>query len=70
MCILFDVVSPLHRFKKGTEFNERDNNPYPDYHPQEEAEATESDEEGSLQPYKPADYMCVQPVYFVLISST
>jgi hypothetical protein len=58
-CILFDAASPLRRFKRGTVFNEDDDDPYPDYHPRDEAEATETDEEGVLQPYKPTDYKCV-----------
>ena len=60
MCILFDAVNPLRQFKQGAEFDERSDDPFPDYYPRDAADVTETDEEGSLQQYKPMDYMCVK----------
>ncbi|KAF9779586.1 hypothetical protein BJ322DRAFT_1024452 [Thelephora terrestris] len=57
MCILFDAVNPLRKFKLGTTFNEDDTNPFPDYNPRKIAEVTESDYEGTLQQYKPVYYV-------------
>ena len=59
-CILFDAVNPLRQFKRGAEFDEMSDDPFPDYHPRDAADVTETDEEGSLQQYKPMDYTCVQ----------
>ena len=55
MCILFDTSNPVRQFKRGTVFDQDDDDPFPDYNP-DDSDFTESDEEGSLQPYKPAEY--------------
>ena len=71
MCILFDAINPLRQFKRGTEFNEDDADPFPVYNPRDHADLTESDEEGILQPYKPSDYTYVQLLcLFVPLSLT
>ena len=77
MCILFDAVNPLRKYKLGTKFNEEDDDPFPVYNPRKVAEATESDYEGMLQPYKPLYYsyvrsscskMCILLIYVVSLS--
>ena len=60
MCILFDVVNPLRKYKLGTKFNENDDDPFPLYNPRKVAEVTESDHEGTLQPFRPTHYSYVQ----------
>ena len=55
MCILFDASNPVWQFKCGTVFDQDDDDPFPDYNP-DNSDFMESDEEGSLQPYKPAEY--------------
>ena len=59
MCILFDAVNPVRQFKRGTVFNEEEEDPYPKYNPCDGGDATESDEEATFKPYKPSDYLCV-----------
>ena len=60
MCILFDTVNPLRKYKLGTKFNEEDDDPFPLYNPRKIAEVTESDHVGTLQPFKPVYYSYVQ----------
>ncbi|KAF9646685.1 hypothetical protein BDM02DRAFT_3188657 [Thelephora ganbajun] len=53
------IDKPVHahiHFKRGTEFNEDDDDPYPEYDRRGSGDITESDANGSLQPYKPMDY--------------
>ena len=62
------MVSPLRLFKRGMIYNSEDEDPFPDYLPRDEAEATYTDEEGTLQPYKPSKHTCVHSVLrFILI---
>ena len=77
MCILFDAVNPLRKYKLGTKFNKEDDDPFPVCNPRKVAEATELDYEGTLQPYKPLYYsyvrsscskVCVLLIYAVSLS--
>jgi len=65
MCILFDVVSPVRQFKRGTVFSENAVEPFPEYD-RGGKDVTETDEEVALKPYKPRGYKCVS----FLISNT
>lgn len=60
MCILFDYVSPVRLFKRGSIFDEHAENSFPDYDPNEAGDATETDESGVSQQYRPFDYVYAQ----------
>jgi len=59
MYILFDVVNPVRLFKRGTEFDERDPDLFPNYNFLDDANVMDSDDMLSLQPYKWNGYRCV-----------
>ena len=69
MSILFDAVNPLRLFKQGTVFNEKDDDPFPLYNPRDCQDATETDDEAILQPYRPESHRCVQWIGFVVLLS-
>jgi len=56
MYTLFDALSPVRLYKRGTVFNVDDIESYPSYGSRNVADITESDSEGLLQPYAPEDY--------------
>jgi len=58
MHTLFDAVSPVRLYKRGTVFNVDES--YPSYGSPNVADITESDSEGPLQPYMPENYTYVQ----------
>jgi hypothetical protein len=60
MCILFDAVNPLRKYKVGTKFNEEDDDPFPVYNPRKVTKVTESDHERMLQPFRPVYYSYVR----------
>jgi hypothetical protein len=56
MCIIFDAVSPVRVFKKGAEYDDDDDDPFPVYDPRNDGDLTETDEDGILAQYRPAEY--------------
>ena len=60
MCILFDSMSPVRVFKRGSIFNEHAEDAFPDYDPNAASDVTETDESGVSQPYRPVDYVYAQ----------
>lgn len=69
MCIVFDSANPLRIFKRGTVFNEQDDDPFPTYTLQDHGNVTETDDEGTLQPYRPEGYKCVHWIYIFTLPS-
>lgn len=56
MCIIFDAVSPVRVFKKGTEYDDDDDDPFPIYDSRNDGDLTETDEDGTLSQYRPTAY--------------
>jgi hypothetical protein len=57
MCLVFDCVNPARQFKRGTQYNSDDEDPFPEYNPDpdNDSEVTEDDDVGGTgqQPYLP-----------------
>ena len=60
MCFIFDVVNPAKQFKRGTQHDDSDDDPFPEYdpNPEEDPNVTESDLPNGMhrQLYKPVPY--------------
>jgi predicted pyridoxine 5'-phosphate oxidase superfamily flavin-nucleotide-binding protein len=59
MCLIFDVVSPARKFKRGTVYEEIDGqDPFADYDtdPEKDPNVTESDDDVATQPYIPINH--------------
>lgn len=56
MSIVFDAVSPVRVFKKGTVYDEDDPDPFPVYDRRNDGDLTETDETATLSQYKPTEY--------------
>jgi hypothetical protein len=60
MCFIFDVVNPAQQFKRGTRYDDSDDDPFPEYdpNPEEDPNVTESDLTNGpkRRPYKPVSY--------------
>ena len=59
MCILFNRVSPVWVFKRGTTFDQNAEKPFADYDSKDVGDVTETDEDGKAQQYNPVDYVYV-----------
>ena len=55
MSLIFDVINPVRKFKRGALYDDNKDNPYADYDPNhdEDPNVTETDEDGNTQPYNP-----------------
>lgn len=61
-CLLFDLVNPVRQFKRGTTYDSEDEEPFSTYDNRNQTEVTESDSNGTLQPYRPRPCMYVYPL--------